>query len=392
MVIPLPPTHADFSRFWNVQCAGSAWRWRWASLLRLIGPAALAVAAPASADAQGGTITYSRSTIIEVDAPEDMAAVLNLLAQEWQKSFLLHFDPSSSLMIPGPEVEGENPPPALFPMTHNNLDALVDMFEHQATSPENVLAYAYSDSGGAVAVRGFDVFRTEFRMDHAGLDAEWQITDDRRMHLSYQVTRATATLDGGEVVAWFAPDIPVPSGPALFGGLPGMILVLALNGGNTVYAATAVSLDGVDNEIVPPENEERLMTQDEYDSFVSDEIRDMRRQFRRLRNQGPHLEQCALARRNGRLSLSCFDPPRGIRPNAPSSLPQLHHQMAFLADPNQDEAVFDRVALPYHGSHVRYPFAVEVDTATADQAARFASGCGHAGVGHQDREFHAGFE
>lgn len=278
----------------------------------LIGAAALAVAAPASADAQSGTITYTHVTTVEVDAPEAMTEVRDRFAEAREKSFLLHFNPSSSLMVPAPEAEREESRPAVFPMTHSNLDALADMFEHEAASPENVLTHAYSGSGGAVAVRVFEVFQTVFRMDRAPLDTDWRTTDDQRVHLSHRVTRATARLNGGEVVAWFAPDIPVSGGPALFGGLPGMILVLSLNGGNTIYAATAVSLDGVDGEIAPPADGGRVMTPEEYGSFVSDEIRDMRRSFRRLRNQQRHLQRCALGVSSGQLRLPCFEPPGAL--------------------------------------------------------------------------------
>ena len=147
----------------------------------LIGAPALAIAAPASADAQGGTITYTRVITVEVDAPEEMTEVRDRFAEAREKSFLLHFNPSSSLMVPAPEAEREETRPAVFPMTRNNLDALADMFEHEAASPENVLTHAYSGSGGAVAVRVFEAFRTVFRMDRAPLDADWRITDDQRM-------------------------------------------------------------------------------------------------------------------------------------------------------------------------------------------------------------------
>ena len=280
--------------------------------LWLIGAAALAVASPASANPQSGTIAYTRGTTVDVDVPPEIAEVRDRFAEAREKSFLLHFDSASSLMVPAAEVEREESRPAVIPMTHNNLDALADIFEHEAASPENVLTHAYSGSGGAGAVRVFEVFQTLFRMDRAPLDNDWQVTDDQRLHLSHRVTRATARLNGGEVVAWFAPDIPVPGGPALYGGLPGMILVLALNSGNTIYAATAVSLDGADGEIVPPEEEGRVMTREEYESFVSDGIRDMRRSLRRLRNQARHLQQCAFRVRSGRLALSCFDPRGGF--------------------------------------------------------------------------------
>ncbi len=269
--------------------------------------AVLFVAPPGRADAQGGTITYTRVTTVDVDVPREMAGVRDRFVEARQKSFLLHFDPSSSLMLPAPEEEGEASPPALFSMTHNNLDALADMFQHEAASPENLLTHAYSGSEEGTAVRVFEAFQTVFRMDPVPIDAEWQLSDEQRMHLGHRVTRATARFGGREVVAWFAPDVPVQGGPALYGGLPGMILVLSLNGGSTVYAATAISLDGAEAVIVPPADEGRVMAREEYEPFVSDGVRDMRRDFRRLRNQARHLQQCALGMSSGRLALSCYD-------------------------------------------------------------------------------------
>lgn len=275
--------------------------------LWLVGAAALVVASPRSTDAQSGTITYTRAITVDVDVPQEMAVVLDRLVEGREKSFLLHFDPSASLMFPAPEGAGEESPPAVFSMTHNNLDALADMFQHEAESPENMLTHAYSGAEGITAVRVFEAFQTVFRMDPVSLDDEWQLTGEQRMHLGHRVTRATARLGGREVVAWFAPGIPVQGGPALHGGLPGMILVLSLNGGSTVYAATAVSLDGPEGKIAPPADEGRMMAQEEYEPFVSEGVRDMRRSFRRLRNQRLNLQRCALGVTNGRLALSCFD-------------------------------------------------------------------------------------
>lgn len=275
-------------------------------LLPLIVAGALAVASPGPADAQSGTITYTRVTTVEVDVPGEMAEVRSRLAEARERSFLLHFNPAASLMVPAPEDEGQESPPAVFPMTHANLDAVVEMFESIAASQENAVTRAYSGSGGAAAFRVLEGFEEVLRTD-APPSIDWELTDERRTHAGYRVTRATGWLDGGEIVAWFAPDIPVQAGPALYGGLPGMILVLSLNGGSTIYGATAVSLDGAEGEIVPPADEGRVVSPEEYRSFVSDKIGDMRRSFRRMRNQGRHLDDCALGGKAGRMSLSCFD-------------------------------------------------------------------------------------
>lgn len=268
--------------------------------------AALAVASPGVADAQSGTIAYTRVTTVDIDVSGEMAEARNRLAEARGRSFLLHFNPSASLMVPAAEDEGEESPPAVFPMTHGNLDAVVEMVESVAASQEDGLTRAYTNSDGA-AIRVLELFEEVLRLDVPPPDVEWAITDDHRTHLGYRATRATARLDGGEIVAWFVPDIPVQAGPALYGGLPGMILVLSLNGGSTIYGATGVSLNGAEEQIVPPPVEGRLVSQEEYQSFVKDEIRDMRRSLRGLRNRARHLDECALGGKSGRMTLSCFD-------------------------------------------------------------------------------------
>lgn len=53
---------------------------------------------------------------------------------------------------------------------------------------------------------------------------DWKITADKDKVLGYQVQKATASLNGRNWVAWFAPEIPVQDGPYNFFGLPGLIV------------------------------------------------------------------------------------------------------------------------------------------------------------------------
>lgn len=268
--------------------------------------AAFAIASPRPADAQSGTITYTRVITVDVEVPGEMAEARDRFMEARERSFLLHFTPSASLMLPAPEDDGAESPPAVFRMTNGNLDAVADMVESVSASQENVLTHAYTGPERASAVRVLALFEEIVRVD-APPEIEWVVTNDQRTRQGFPVTRATAQVDGGEIVAWFTPDIPVQGGPALYGGLPGMILVLALNGGDTIYGATAVSLEGVEDEVAPPADEGRAMSREEYRSFVADQVRDMRRSLRRLRNRARHLDECAVGGQNGSLTLSCFD-------------------------------------------------------------------------------------
>ncbi len=89
------------------------------------------------------------------------------------------------------------------------------------------------------------------------------------------VQEATAVHNGAEIEAWFTPQIPVQAGPADFGGLPGLILVLSVDGGHLLYSATEVNLEGLgDVEIAPP-TEGDMVTREEYEALVAEKIEEI---------------------------------------------------------------------------------------------------------------------
>lgn len=83
---------------------------------------------------------------------------------------------------------------------------------------------------------------------------KWKITDETRTIAGYNCRRANGlVLDSVYVVAFYAEDIHVPSGPESFYGLPGMILEVALPHENVTWLATKVTTIAVDEKkIVPP--------------------------------------------------------------------------------------------------------------------------------------------
>ncbi len=70
----------------------------------------------------------------------------------------------------------------------------------------------------------------------------WRVLSEERLYLGYRVMKATAMLDSISVEAWFAPEISVPAGPGLYGGLPGLILLLTNVSTGEVYSAEAVMI------------------------------------------------------------------------------------------------------------------------------------------------------
>ncbi|MDO4224268.1 MAG: GLPGLI family protein [Bergeyella zoohelcum] len=62
-----------------------------------------------------------------------------------------------------------------------------------------------------------------FTFDHK-VEIKWKLQNDKKTIEGFEVQKATAEYGGRKWVAWFAKDIPLPYGPYVFYGLPGLVL------------------------------------------------------------------------------------------------------------------------------------------------------------------------
>lgn len=126
---------------------------------------------------------------------------------------------------------------------------------------------------------------------------DWKLTGESKAILNYKAFKATAqristrprvTMENGEmkremvpdtasVIAWFTSDIPVPAGPAIYQGqLPGLILELDENKGQTVFKAVEVSSKINLNKIKEPKDGKK-MTAAEFEKEREKVMEEMRK-------------------------------------------------------------------------------------------------------------------
>ena len=65
-----------------------------------------------------------------------------------------------------------------------------------------------------------------------------------------------------EVVAWYTTDIPCPSGPEEFGGLPGLALMVDIDNGETVYSAIELKKEVSKKELKEPTKGKKITNED----------------------------------------------------------------------------------------------------------------------------------
>ena len=104
---------------------------------------------------------------------------------------------------------------------------------------------------------------------------KWRVMNEIRDVLGHMCMKAVAedSLKGQKITAWFASDIPVPTGPEEQFGLPGLILAYDINDGMLIVEAEKITF-GEPEEIIalPKRMRGREVSGAEYQEVVKDFI------------------------------------------------------------------------------------------------------------------------
>lgn len=109
----------------------------------------------------------------------------------------------------------------------------------------------------------------------------WAIHGDRKRFGSYVCWRATGVFRGREYEAWFAPDIPVSSGPHKLGGLPGLILEARSLDGLVSFLFKSLEISPeVTGVIKPPSGKYMNMNYGTFKKAVADFCKEQEKDYR----------------------------------------------------------------------------------------------------------------
>ncbi len=83
-------------------------------------------------------------------------------------------------------------------------------------------------------------------------ETKWEITNETKFISGYKAIKATTEsyelkkdnpYYQGKAIVWFTMEIPISAGPARYGGLPGLILEIEYEKGNSKYRLKSIVLD-----------------------------------------------------------------------------------------------------------------------------------------------------
>jgi GLPGLI family protein len=216
-----------------------------------------ALALVSAASAQTGTIRYKDTRKIEIHLDGDASEMQSMLPKERTSSHILYYTPETSLYSNEKQLDDQD----VNQEIEGGGTVMIKMQE-----PEDQI---YSDFKNQKTIEQREFMSRMFLIESANDSVPWKLTGNLKSILGFPCMEAVYVKDSIKTVAWFTSSIPVSGGPALFNGLPGMILEVNSNNGNRIISAVSVMPGDVSSFIIKPKQGKKV-TKDEFNKMVEE--------------------------------------------------------------------------------------------------------------------------
>jgi GLPGLI family protein len=207
----------------------------------------------------GGTVIYQRSihyTFQATGKPEwDVYA--KTLPKEGSFDNILYFTSEASLFLES-EVEKEE-------LSIAQQKAVYMANYGKAPSPDQ--KQVYYDFSRRDKIEVLEFMTRDFIVESEIQTVNWKLSGNRKKISGYICMEALMMSDGDTLVAWFAPEIPVSTGPSDYIGLPGLILAVEKNSVTIFLASSIEMINPSEDHLVKPSGGKALK-KDEFDKIV----------------------------------------------------------------------------------------------------------------------------
>lgn len=216
-----------------------------------------------------GEIRYKETVKFEIEIPEEHKELMkDMLPSSQTSTKILYFNQNETLFTDYEAPEEET-------VEHQSEDGGVQM-KMVMMRPENKI---YKDLAGGKKVELQEFFGKKFLVKDDLKDYKWKLTGEQKKVLDYVCSKATYQDTSQTVVVWFAPQIPVSSGPNNLGKLPGMILEVDVNDGNRIYVATKVDFKKLDKNVLVAPSKGKVVTDEELDKIMAEKTKEMQEEM-----------------------------------------------------------------------------------------------------------------
>jgi GLPGLI family protein len=213
---------------------------------------------------KSGKVVYEETAKLEIHLEGEAAELAASLPKERKSLKSLVFNENASLYTNQKQEEA-----AADQMAESGgMMVMVKMQE-----PDNKM---YTDFAAKKQIEQREFMTRMFLIEKELGVSDWKLTGNEKTILDYPCQEATRNInDSTTVVAWFAPSIPIPSGPGEFLNLPGLVLAVDIDNGRRTLVAKSIESMEVDNKMLAKPKEGKKTTDAEFKKIVEEKMKEM---------------------------------------------------------------------------------------------------------------------
>lgn len=219
------------------------------------------VATSIAQDFQGGIVKYQQTTRydfaklfgIDVSQGGRGADFVASLPTEMQKVNRLVFTLEEAMYGEDPDSQNEISP---------NMQSAISHLEYMAPPRVQVIR-RYHDLVQHEVTEQIEFMTRQFLLTLPMEKSGWKLTQKLIKVQNYTCMAAEMQKGDDLITAYFTSELPVSVGPAEYGGLPGLILAVEING-ETAYMATSIVLTKPDPALLAKPDTGKAMTQSDF--------------------------------------------------------------------------------------------------------------------------------
>jgi len=227
----------------------------------------------AAQDFKGGVVKYQQTTKYNWNSifnPEGKAEArttdwLASLPKEDEQAKVLYFTEENALYEED-SIEKQASEP-------NLQRALMGASMRKPPTPE--LKKVFYDFGKNEKTEQVEFMTRNFLISDPIKNKAWKLTN-RMIKVQNFICLGAELKDGDQTItAWFTSEIPISAGPDEFFGLPGLILVIEING-ETTFIATSIDLTPPKKGVLSKPDSGTKVTQEEFNKIIEDKIKEFK--------------------------------------------------------------------------------------------------------------------
>lgn len=219
-------------------------------------------------EAFGGTVVYTRTTTYTFNPTgnDEWDAFAKTLPTEGKFEKVLYFTSEASFYDESTlEKEAASIP-----------QQKAEFFVSYGKPPKPSLKSLYIDFQNESRTALMEFMTREFQVESPLENRGWKLDPSRRKIGEYVCMKATMNLEGDTVTAWFAPELPLPAGPAEYYGLPGIVLAVERLG-ETVLLATSIDLRPPPAELLDKPERGKKTSPEDFERIVEEKLEEFKK-------------------------------------------------------------------------------------------------------------------